>query len=426
MKRLLTVVAVLSLVVFNCSKKTITNNYYPSPDKGAMVGIVCPPESHAIVTAYLGIPIASTQIDAKGYFRLTELPVGTYSLLVKADGYNDYPSKTNIRVTGEATAVLDTIFLTSIHDLILSVSPSDGAQAVGVSQPIRISFRRQMDRESFKLAFHVEPEVEGDFYWYGSDRKLESGSTELTFMPRNRFLIDTRYQVTIDTIASDTAGIKLSKSYQFSFTTESVKILYTYPNRDDAWVSPSTGISIVFNTDMNTESVNSAFKMVDSQLQDVKGDFAWYNSRQMDFNPDSPLVVKDIYIVIIDTTASDTKGAKLSAPYQFSFTTQPIRIASTNPNPKETWVDSNITVSILFNTDMDMASVDSAFKMTDSELREVTGGFVWFYPSIMEFHPDPVLSANDTYTVIIENTAKDAHGSTLDKPFSFWFKTRPY
>jgi hypothetical protein len=425
-KRALICVVIFSLVLFSCSKKTTTNNYYSSPNQGAIVGIVSPPESHAQVTAYLGILIASTQIDADGYFKLTGLPVGTYSLFVQADGYNDYSSAANIRVTGEATAVMDTIFLTSIHDLILSVSPYDGAQEVSSNQIIQISFRREMDRKSVEMAFHITPEVEGDFYWYAWDRKSEFGSTGLRFTPRNRFLINTSYQVTIDTTASDTSGIKLFKPYQFSFTTESVKILYTYPNRNDTWVPPNITISIVFNTDMDMESTNSAFKMVDSQLQNVMGDFTWYNSRQMNFYPSSPLVAKETYIVIIDTTASDTKGARLSAPYEFSFATQPIRIESTTPGPKETWVDSNAIVWVLFNTDMDMESVDSAFKMVDSELNNVTGSFVWLYPSIMEFHPDPVLAADKTYTVTIDTMAKDMHGSHLDKTFSFWFKTRPY
>ncbi len=170
MKKVLILAAMLSLLILNCSKKTTTNNYYyDGPEEaGAIVGVVHPAESQAQVTAYMGIPIASTQIDSVGYFKLSGLPAGDYQLLVEAGGYRDYVSKPNIRVTDGTTALVDAIFLASIHDLIRSVSPYDGAQGVKLSESIWIRFLTPMNQTGFETAFHIEPAVEGTFYWYPS------------------------------------------------------------------------------------------------------------------------------------------------------------------------------------------------------------------------------------------------------------------
>jgi hypothetical protein len=422
MKKVLILMAILPLVIFNCSKKTTTNNYYTYPKEGAIVGIVSPPESQAQITAYLGIPIASTQIDANGYFQLSGLPLGTYSLLVQADGYHDYLSPRNIPVTGEATASVDTIFLVSVRELIASVYPQDGAQGVRVTDPIWIAFRTNMNRESLESAFQVEPTVEGSFSWYS---RTKGGMDEVRFTPSTKWATNTLYQVTIDTSASDLAGIKLLEPYQFSFTTEPLQVSYTYPAHNYTWVPPNTEISIRFNADMDVESVNSAFQMVDSQMNPVTGDFSWPGSDYMRFVPHSCLFVKTAYTVTIDTTASDIQGGKLPDRYHLYFSTQPIMIEATSPRNKETWVSTSVVIRIRFNTDMDMESVNSAFHMVHSEEDDVKGAFVWPYVYWLEFQPDSSLANDETYTVTIDATAKDMHGSNMDEPLSFWFKTRP-
>lgn len=522
MKRAFILLMLLALMILSCSKKTTTNNYYytyPSAESG-IVGIVHPPESKATVTAYMALPVASTQIDTNGYYKISGLPPGTYSIMVQADGYNDYTTKPNIKLTGEETAVVDTIHLISIHDLVVSVLPHDGDQDISTSYPIRVNFRRAMNKESVEDAFAVEPGISGEFHW-------SHGLDALQFLPDERFATSTLYQVTIDTSASDTAGIKLAEPYQFSFTTESlkveytnpknkatevsthtavsiifntemdfesvtiafqmedsghnsasgdfywyspnmiefrpdptlaaaetytvtidtgasdmtggklrepyvfyfttasIKVDYTYPSNNETWVSPSTFVRVYFNASMNSESVDSAFKMTDSELNQVTGEFIWEMPDRMEFRPWSFLATSETYVVTIDTTACSDQGERMSDPYQFSFITQPIRIESTKPHHKETWVYPGTSVGIIFNTDMNMESVNSAFQMVDSDLNQVTGTFIWRFSYQLEFRPESVLAYNETYTVAIGTEAKDLHGQNMKTPFSFWFKTWP-
>lgn len=420
MKKVLILAVMFLLVILNCSKKTTTNNYYYDDgleEGGAIVGVVHPVDSQARVTAYMAIPIASTQIDSVGYFKLSGLPAGDYQLVVESGEYHDYASKPNIRVTEKATTLVDSIFLVSIHDLIRSVWPNDGAQEVRPSEPIRISFYVPMNQTSFEAAFDIEPTVDGEFGWYEPKQSVD-------FKPEHQLATNTHYQVTIDTTASDTAGIKMLQPYQFAFTTEPVGVEDTYPRHNQTQVSPSTRINIFFNTEMDAASVQSAFRMIDSGLEEVMGAFYWSSDqRRIEFRPSSPLAAGEMYTVTIDTIASDVSGGKLPQPYQFSFTTESIKIEHTTPRDNDTQVYPSTTIRISFNTEMDIESVNSAFSMVDSELNHVTGEIDWSVLQAMRFRPDLPLAVDETYTVTIDTTASGISGAKLSEAYQFSFTT---
>jgi len=314
-KVMIGVVILLSLVILNCSKKTITNNYYPSPDKGIIVGYVYPSGSEAVIYAYLGNEVTSSHIDTSGYFKLTNMSPGGYTISVKAEGYIDYYAY--VWLPSAVTVSAGTITLSSVHDLVQYAWPYDGAEEVDLDSRIRVSFRNQMNIKSVEDAFQITPEVEGNFYWYSG------GRSAFEFIPKNQFAAHTTYHVTIDSTASDTGGNSLSKPYQFSFTTVPIRIMYTYPQNQETWVDTNTNVSISFNADMDAESVVLAFKMVDSKLKDVSGKFFWSYRRYMRFVPDSTLTPNETYTVTIDTNAKALAGGSLEESYNFWFKTSP-------------------------------------------------------------------------------------------------------
>ncbi len=419
MKKSVFLLAVLGFLTLTCSKKNITNNYYYGPEEegASIVGVVYPPESGATVTAYMGIPVASTQIDAVGYFKLSSLAPGSYTVLVQAEGY--YEETRKAKVVEETAAVLDTIRLAPIGELISAVWPEDGAGSVGLDESIRIQFRSIMNQSIFESAFRIEPTVEGSFFW--STKDLSS----VTFEPKSSLAACTRYQVNIDTSACDTSGTRLSERYEFAFTTEPIRIEYVYPGHNQTEVQPNTPILIRFNADMDAASVMSAFSLVDSDLRIVPGQFVWSTQRIMQFRPNSALAADETYTVSIDTTASDVHGGRLSPAYRFSFYTEAFRIDDTSPRDNDTLVNSLTKVRIAFNTDMDVGSIDSAFSLVDSKLNEVAGDFVWSSASHMEFRPDSALLVSEFYTVRLDTTASTLNGTKLPEPYQFCFTTAP-
>jgi hypothetical protein len=326
-------------------------------------------------------------------------------------------------VAANTITSVDNIYMRSIHDLISSVRPYNGEKNVDVGIPIMIYFRNIMDQKSVEAAFHIDPAVEGSFLWYGFDPF--SSQSYMRFSPRAPLATSTVYQVTIDTSASDTAGVKLLEPFQFSFTTEPVRVEYTSPAHNDTWVSPTNEIYFRFNCLMNMESVESAFELVDSKLNKAEGDFWWQNAMSMRFRPSSALAARETYRASINSTAEDVSGNRMPERYWFSFTTQPILVTNFSPPPNSNMIPPDVDITIRFNTNMDMESVKSAFQLLNSQQERVSGRFSWNYPYQMNFLPDTMLKYNETYTVTIDITAKDMHGKNLDDPFSFWFKTVP-
>ncbi len=423
MKKSVFLLAVLGLLMLTCSKKNITNNYYYGPEEEAasIVGVVYPPESEATVTAYLGIPVASTQIDTSGYFKLSSLYAGTYSLMVEAPGYFDCKLSAKLSVSANTTVSVDTIYLTSIHDLVSGVRPYDGTEDVDPMTPILILFRNLMDHESVENAFHIDPTAEGDFEWLGTKPSLSPPF--LIFTPRELLMTNMVYHVTIDTSASDTSGMKLAKSYQFHFTTEPVRVRSTYPADKDTWAAPLTEIRISFNSLMNMESVNSAFRLLDSRMNEVSGDLSWPDAASMRFRPSSALAAKETYTGFINSGAEDASGNRMPEEYWFYFVTQPVLVSYSFPTSKSPAVSTHTYIVIRFNTEMDAESVNLAFRLLDSQLEQVEGSFFWDSPYQVSFRPNSLLRYNETYTVTIGTTAKDLYGTNLDEPFTLWFKT---
>jgi hypothetical protein len=320
-KKIIVLTAIILLLILGCSKKNITNNYYPSPDKGAIVGIVSVADVQIEVKVYQGIEIAHTYADSNGYFRIGELPAGSYSLVVKAADYMDYES--SVWVPGGNTVSVDTIFMISIHDLIMTVWPYDGTDEVSVGSQIRIDFRRGMDKSSVEEAFEIDPLIDGRFVWRQTYRLERIDYLGVYFLPKGGLATGTTYNITIDTMASDFEGVKLSEPYRFSFTTEAIQITATRPENRETWVDPATPIDISFNTDMDAESAVLAFKMIDSQFKDVNGIFYWDFKRYMHFVPDTTLTTGETYTITIDTNAKAVTGGTLKEPYNFWFKTRP-------------------------------------------------------------------------------------------------------
>lgn len=625
MKKILLILLVPLVFWCGCTEKTY--NYYLEMEKGSLAGVVEPAESGARVSAWQAKEVAFTFIDSTGYFIITDLSVGTYTIKVEAEGYTTYESKPNYTIYGGGTTTVGTITLNPFPDLISSVYPPDKAVDVPVYVSIQIHFKESMDKESVIDGFSISPAIQGSFDWkdkpgyYGTvlefnpaynllpgtaymieldtqvqdtagnhltqpfsfsfttvgvsierfsppdgqtdvntdiyiyiyfttvmnrqsvedafsidpqtsgsfewdespkSRKkvLEGSADRLWFKPDGFLKTSTLYTVTLDTTAQDTSGVGISESLQFSFTTEDLRIRSTYPRDgytglrttsrisvcfntminkasaeeafstsppvvgDFIWrndltcfdfvsrsgylaanttyqvkidttasdlyddhlsetfqfsftteeislinlpydnstgISTSTDIRVSFNTAMNPESVMNAF----SSTPDMEGNFNWSMLRQFTFNPDQILASNTLYTVVIDTSAMDAYGIKLTNSYSFSFTTAEIRITLTDPENGATYVDPHVNIVIYFNTDMDQASVVDAFKMMDSDSTEVEGVFGWPELDRLIFNPSPSLASNEEYTVTISTEAADIRGVNMPKEFVLWFKTRP-
>ncbi|MGB2696528.1 MAG: Ig-like domain-containing protein, partial [Candidatus Zixiibacteriota bacterium] len=286
---------------------------------------------------------------------------------------------------------------------------------------IYMNFNTVMNHESVENGFSIYPPTIGEFEWHRVNIKdSQRAQDRLRFKPEGYFKTQTHYTIELDTTVKDTNGIALYEPVSFSFTTEELKIKWTYP--DDGWTDVSTGSSVViyFNSAMSETATEKAFYI----NPETQGSFDW-SGGQLRFNPEKVLGSDKLYTITIDTSAQSIEGVRLKENYSFSFTTSEIQVISSFPADGANYVSPEANVQITFSTDMDQLSVVNTFTMFDSDSTEVNGEFSWSDLNKLTFNPDLALALNEEYTVIIRTDASDIRGVNMPEEFVLWFKTRP-
>jgi hypothetical protein len=418
MKKILLIILVPLVFWCGCTEKTY--NYYMTLEKGSLAGVVEPAESGARVSAWQGREFSFTIIDSTGYFILSDLPIGTYTIKIEADGYTTYESRILTVYKGGVTTV-GTITLQPFPDLISSVYPQDKAVNLPLYMNVRIYFKKPMNKESVEDAFSIDPTTEGTFSWGDYDRYPYGRYFE--FNPTLNLLPMVAYTITLDIAAEDTAGNHLTNPFSFYFTTGGVAV-ESYSPPDNQY-DVETGISIYmnFNTVMNHESVENGFSIYPPTI----GEFEWHrvnikdSQRAQDrvrFKPEGYFKTQIHYTIELDTTAKDTNGIALYEPVSFSFTTEELNIKWTYPDDGWTDVSTGSSVIIYFNSAMSETATEKAFYINP----ETQGSFDWSGGQL-RFNPEKVLGSDMLYTITIDTSAQSIEGVRLKESYSFSFTT---
>ena len=464
MNRLLLLLAISFLFISACTKteKIIYPEGEPGATTGSIVGLVSPASSGARIFVRQATPIDSTVIDpANGSFRIDNLPVGNYDLVIQADEYRTFRNQ-NVVISAGGVTYIGEIKLSQVPDLVETFYPEDMAEIVFDRRwsqlVIALQFNESMDRESVEQAFSIDPPAEGVFYWgtyiveptprYFWDEKaaIADGASggnlggeittyskvkAFTFrMARKDGYSDTTYTITLSTAAKDTAGNPLRFPLQFRFSTvqsaSTQNAILTVPEHGDIYVDPLDNASIymTFPRRMNQSSVENALT-ISPQTDAI---FVWPDANQLKIYTGGPLQCETLYSINLAATALDLDGIELGEPFAFSFETAPVEIENTSPQNGEIFVSRNTRMSFRFNTYMIKSAVQAAVNFDPG----INGTFIRGYENgngnpkdVITFLPSSNMAANAKYTVTIGTGAHDLHGTGLREPYVFSFITEP-
>ena len=214
---------------------------------------------------------------------------------------------------------------------VVSSVPSNGAQSVAVTTPVRVTFSEDMNPSTvngstFTLSVGGA-QVSGSVSY-------DPGSRIATFSPGAGLLAEGQsYTGTVTTGVKDVAGNAMASTFMFSFTTVAPvdntppTIVSRNPSPGATGVPTSTTIRIGFSEPMNPSTITTSTFTVASG-GNIAGSVAYDPaSRIATFTPASALSNGVTYTVTITTGVRDVAGNALASTDVFTFKTAQTNIS---------------------------------------------------------------------------------------------------
>ena len=377
----------------------------------------------------------------------------TYQVVISASAKdtagNSLDGNENGVAQGSPTDDFSWEFTTAVPPEIESTLPESGSINIPLDSSIMINFTKSMDISSVESAFNYSNGLEtwdvqnGVVLWANEFKTF-------IFTPDSDFDFGAEYQVTVAHTAMDQDSVLLDvdgdfipgeigeDDYTWSFTTIPLppQIITTSPLPGSTFVPINSSVTIEFSKSMHTSSTQEALTYTYEGItfDSTNGFVTWSNDdRIMTFTPQVLFQNEKVYIIKIDSTATDIDGIyfdgdedgnggeEIEDDYIWSFTTMPVppKVLSTTPKKNAIEVPVDTVIEVMFSNPMDESSVEEAFTFTHEDTNVTwdafDGNVSWKDESkIMTFKPSFVLEYNMIYTLKIEATAKDKKGITLD------------
>lgn len=243
---------------------------------------------------------------------------------------------------------------------------------------------------------------------------------------------DRIYTATLTTDVQSNYGYPLEQNYSWSFSTGMVspdapRILAVYPQPDSTDASSNTVIQVLFDREIDPESLTlGSFTLDDSSSSAVGGSIE-LDGQVVRFIPWSWLGT-DTYTATVGATIRSREGFPLGIPYSWSFTPQdtvaPPRVTFTLPEDNEANVEPSSRIRAYFDQDVQWETVNTnSFLLADSSLNLVNGNAYSSTPYSAVFQPWSPLAANSSYTATLTTDVTSNQSMSLASDYNWTFTT---
>ena len=356
--------------------------------------------------------------NAEGYYVLTGLEAGSYTVTPFRVGYAFSPTQRTVEVTGDARG---NGFVGMLVPSVTAWTPQ--GSAVPPTEPIEVSFSRPMDRGLTRQALAVQemyinstdygPALPGTLQW-------NAAGDGFAFLPTARLKAYRSYRVRIAEGACSLEGAPIASAFEWSFqTSDALAVVSSSPTGRS--VGCNASIVVGFDRDVNQASVVSAFSLNPF----VPGAIEWVNPRTVQFIPVAPLAFSTEYTVTVASGAQGLDGIGLHEAYSWGFTTQgPTRVLSATPSGAA--VPLSAPVVVTFDRPMNRSVTQHAFSLTPvaKAAAPVAGTYLWNDRGTeLTFRPGSWLSKQTEYAIKISTQAISGQGAPLAAAFEGSFTT---
>ncbi len=207
-------------------------------------------------------------------------------------------------------------------------------------------------------------------------------------------------------------------------------VIQREPRRGET-LAPDGGITLVFDREMNPDSVAQALtvQQAGEPPVPVEGSLAWDGARVVTFQPQNPLPRDTVFDVILTQDATAITGEPLREPFVFRFQTAGfLAVTQVIPAPDTADVAVDSTITVMFNRPV--VPLTGLGQMEDLPVPvtfepAIPGAGEWLNTSIFVFTPAKPLTGGVRYTVRVGTDFSAFTGETPAEPFEWRFTVAP-
>lgn len=297
--------------------------------------------------------------------------------------------------------------------VVFPTDPSLSTAIISREQPIVIKFDRKVDVAN--LQFEISPSLQGN--WSSKQNYWDSAGAELTFVPSQSSLLETRYTIAISGIKNILS--KSSSNYLFSIETPGMPAIESISLAEgDKGVLPNQEFTVTLDKSISDATI-MGFEMIPATelLVAAEGQAYRISSKEPLKNGTKYLlkIYRENYQIdyLVGTKTLVGKDELTSINFE---TVEAPGIAKYSPNGDQVLTSEPIILE--FIRDMDKVPTEKAFSISP----KVEGSFVWSGNKSLTFQ-STALSKDTKYIVALAATAVSLDGSPLEAAFSFSFNT---
>lgn len=282
--------------------------------------------------------------DGGGEFNLSEVPPGTYEIIVSAEGFNTLRVPDVVVAAGETTDLGDIVVSADVdYPRVVGTWPAEGTKGVTAAEQVllKVKFNKPMNTDTVRRAVSITPSSKATTYM-GPGSHPEADEFTLVIALDNmdpsqpiRFKQD--YELRIAASASDRDGIKMQSDFSLTFQTGAPGIVSTLPANGQTIVAPvlpDNVIEIRFNTRIREETLDARSIRIRPrsdtipQIRPVVDPRTGWTTLYVTV----PLAHDTRYSVSVGRTVRSASGQALSnTPYDFTFRTDRVRQVQAEP-----------------------------------------------------------------------------------------------
>ena len=240
-----------------------------------------------------------------------------------------------------------------ITAVTLSAPVAGQANTAQTLTAINVQFSEQVETASVESRFRIAPYIAGSIAW--------DGSTAI-FTPSRRLPADTAFTVSVEPGFEDMAGNAAASGLEaFAFRTQGPPtVVSTDPADGSDGIAVDAPLTITFDRLMDTAAAADAVS-----IDPPTGLRPSWSGPALTLAFD-PLLFGTTYTVTVDTTAADTDGSRLAAPFTTRFTTVAagLEVRDTLPADGAAGTSVRTPIAVVFDGPVDPETVDDALEIT--------------------------------------------------------------